>query len=211
MTTAVANMHHSTTLSLSLCLSSDNPSLYNHNGYASSEHASPQRKKAYSEKRHTRDKSRDQGDQSLNSRVLLPCRGEPGLATEESGDEEGEEGEEDALNSTHMFSLNSSAQLNADGSLRYSRDRHHTLPLTPIPKRKWPPQPLQHEEEDLARPPEDVPPLDLTALRTSQDSSNSFRPFTGTSRSYDTYRFPSEHRQLPPLKSLPESAKDTGL
>ncbi|KAK3739764.1 hypothetical protein RRG08_028203 [Elysia crispata] len=178
----------------------DNPSLYNHNGYASSEQVSPQRKKAYSESQRNRAKLR-----AAEKGGLLPCRSEPGLDAdaEVDGDDE-----EDALNSTHMFSLNSTAQLNSDGSIRYPSGTHHTLPLTPIPKRKWLPQ---QQEGDAVQPHKEVPPLDLSALRSSQDSSNSFRPFTGTSRSYDTYRFPSEHRQLPPLRSLPETAKDTGL
>ncbi|RUS87015.1 hypothetical protein EGW08_005253 [Elysia chlorotica] len=184
----------------------DNPTLYNHNGYASSEQASPQRKKAYSEARRNRARSGEKTDPSRKG-GLFPCHREP--RPEADMDVDDCDDEEDALNRTHMFSLNSSAQLNGDGSLQYPPGAHHPLPLTPIPKRKWPPQ--EQEADAGGLPDQDVPPLDLSALRTSQDSSNSFRPFTGTSRSYDTYRFPSGHRQLPPLRSLPESAKDTGL
>ncbi|GFN95254.1 palmitoyltransferase [Plakobranchus ocellatus] len=181
----------------------DNPSLYNHSGYASSEHASPQRKKTYAEGQHVKEKSQafDRGDLNMN-RVLPPCSSDSGQAGADEADER------DALNDTHMFSVNSTAQFNSDGSLRYPSGPPHSLPLTPIPKRKWPPQPQQ---EVPAQSPQDIPPLDLTALRGSQDSSNSFRPFSGTSRSYDTYRFPSDRRQLPPLKSLPEGGKETGL
>ncbi|GFR74217.1 palmitoyltransferase [Elysia marginata] len=149
----------------------DNPSLYNHNGYASSEHASPQRKKAYSESHRARAKARassEKGDIGRN-RALLPCRSEPVLDADDDDDLEQEV--EDTLNSTHMFSLNSTAQLNSDGSLRYPTNTHHPLPLTPIPKRKLLPQPEHGSEPAAARPAQDVPPLDLTALRSSQDST----------------------------------------
>lgn len=98
------------------------------------------------------------------------------------------------LNTTTMFSLNSDAKFNNDGSLKFAQNHHHPLPLTPIPKQ---------------RNREEVPPLDLSALRASTESTNSFKPYTGTSRSCDTIRHPFEQRPLPPLKTLPEAVPDS--
>lgn len=98
------------------------------------------------------------------------------------------------LNSTMMFTLNSSAKLMADGSLDYSsQDAFRSLPLTPVPFRRR----------------ADVPPLDLTALRSSTDSlmsSNTFQPYSGTVRSTDTYRV--NERQSYQLQSVPEGNMD---
>ncbi|CAG5114576.1 unnamed protein product [Candidula unifasciata] len=70
-----------------------------------------------------------------------------------------------------------------------------TLPLTPIPKTKW------HQQQ--------IPPLDLSSLRASKESSNSYKPYTGTSRSYDTYRFTDDHNPQGYLQTLTESVSDT--
>ncbi|KAH9499801.1 putative palmitoyltransferase zdhhc11 [Bulinus truncatus] len=110
--------------------------------------------------------------------------------------DEGESDEENEdLNMTHMFHLNSNAELNPDGSLKYVQGQR-TLPLTPVPKRKWEPE---------------VPPLDLTALRGSMESTNSYKPYTATVRSTDTYRFLSETKNHAPLKTLPELQHDSAF
>ena len=102
------------------------------------------------------------------------------------------------LNSTQMFTLNSSAKLLPDGSLDYSSNNAFTnLPLTPVlPRRKA-----------------DVPPLDLTALRSSSDSvmsSLNFQPYSGTVRSTDTYR-PGERSQYQYLGAVPEHSGDMNV
>jgi hypothetical protein len=115
----------------------------------------------------------------------------------------GEEGEELVdLNSTHMFTLNSSARLLPDGSLDYSdREAFNHLPITPLALRR---------QKRAPPPPSDIPPLDLAGLRTSTDSTLSslnFQPYTGSVRSTDTYR-PSDLLQYQYLGAVPEAAGD---
>lgn len=102
------------------------------------------------------------------------------------------------LNSTQMFTLNSSAKLLPDGSLDYSgKEAFDKLPLTPIMFRRKP----------------DVPPLDLTPLRSSNDSALSslnFQPYSGTVRSTDTYR-PNERSHYQYLGSVAEGAGDVNI
>ncbi|KAL3860306.1 hypothetical protein ACJMK2_010445 [Sinanodonta woodiana] len=86
------------------------------------------------------------------------------------------------LNATTMFTVNSSARFNTDGSLDYS-EGFQKLPLTPIQIRKRPTE---------------VPPLDLTALKSSNES-NSFRPFS-SARSSDTFY---TERVLPSVPERP--------
>lgn len=97
------------------------------------------------------------------------------------------------LNKTVILSLNSSATFLPDGSLDYSRpSSFKKLPLTPTSFRRR----------------LDIPPLDLSALQSSNDSaiSNSYQPFTGTVHSTDTYY--TNDRSLILLKSVPERAVD---
>ncbi|XP_070186289.1 palmitoyltransferase ZDHHC11-like isoform X2 [Littorina saxatilis] len=99
------------------------------------------------------------------------------------------------LNSTQMFTLNSSAKLLPDGSLDYSDWKaFETLPLTPVSMRRQ----------------AQVPPLDLTALRSSNDSvlsSLNFQPYSATVRSTDTYR-PNDRTGYRNLGSVPENVAD---
>ncbi|BFZ12890.1 hypothetical protein BsWGS_15928 [Bradybaena similaris] len=88
-----------------------------------------------------------------------------------------------------LSSLESSVTADPD-----TRSGLKTVPLTPIPKTKWQQQ---------------IPPLDLSSLRASKESSNSYKPYTGTSRSYDTYRFSDDQTQHMHLHTLPESVSDT--
>nr|KAG5713021.1 hypothetical protein BaRGS_021815 [Batillaria attramentaria] len=104
------------------------------------------------------------------------------------------------LNSTTMFTLNSSAKLLPDGSLDYTgRNAFSKLPLTPIMFRRQP----------------DIPPLDLTALRSSSDSvmsSNTYQPYSATVRSTDTYRPARSDLVLPhQLRSVPEGTIDVNV
>ncbi|XP_076470075.1 uncharacterized protein LOC143300351 isoform X2 [Babylonia areolata] len=107
------------------------------------------------------------------------------------------------LNTTQMFTLNSSAKLLPDGSLDYSgRDAFTDLPLTPVALRRNP-EPLKVE----------VPRLDLTALRSSNDSvmsSLNYQPYSATVRSTDTYR-PGERSQYQFLGSVPENPADMNV
>ncbi|XP_067651681.1 palmitoyltransferase ZDHHC11-like [Haliotis asinina] len=102
------------------------------------------------------------------------------------------EEDNDDLNATHMFSINENAKFRKDGSLDYSNGGA-SLPLTPVMLRKR----------------QDVPPLDLTMLRSSAEStaSTTFRPYSGTVRSTDTYGLTD--RPLPRLKAVPEGGLDT--
>ena len=96
------------------------------------------------------------------------------------------------LGLTSRFKVHqNSAQFYPDGSLKYGHNLK-PLPLTPIQKK------YNGKQE--------VPPLDLTGLRGSADSTNSYKPYTGTSRSFDSYRFSGDQRPLSPLKTLPESS-----
>ena len=102
------------------------------------------------------------------------------------------------LNSTQLFTLNSSAKLLPDGSLDYSgSDAFDKLPLTPV---------MFHRKPA-------VPPLDLTPLRSSNDSALSslnFQPYSGTVRSTDTYR-PNERSHYQYLGSVAEGAGDVNV
>ena len=99
---------------------------------------------------------------------------------------------EDALNETTIFTVNNDAKLNLDGSVDYT-DGYRTLPLTPVMLRKRAME---------------VPPLDFGGLRSSTESSNTFRPYSGTVRSTDTVLF-SGDRPLPSLTAVPEFQVDT--
>ncbi|XP_041375358.1 palmitoyltransferase ZDHHC1-like isoform X2 [Gigantopelta aegis] len=99
---------------------------------------------------------------------------------------------DNALNETTIFTVNDEAKLNLDGSLDYT-DGFRTLPLTPVLLRK------QASE---------VPPLDFGGLRSSTESSSTYRPYTGTVRSTDTVLYSGE-QPLQSLKSVPEFQLDT--
>ena len=95
------------------------------------------------------------------------------------------------------FKLNSGANIFPGGGINFTKK------LSPIPSKK------PSKQQDL------IPPLDLSTLRGSTDSTNSFKPYTGTSRSTDTYRFtgdtkPDVTAPLPNLKTLPEVVFETG-
>ena len=104
------------------------------------------------------------------------------------------------LNSTQMFTLNSAAKFLPDGSLDYSgNNAFDKLPLTPHMLRR--------------KPEPEVPPLDLTALRSSSESvlsSLNFQPYSGTMRSTDTYR-PNERSHYQYLGSVAENASDVNV
>lgn len=140
------------------------------------------------------------GSRSTSSEII--CKGEPNANfrtqpyrkhSSSGPDSGGDEPDSEELNTTHLFHLNRSAEQNADGSLKYNTNKK-LLPLTPVPKRKW-------EAE--------VPPLDLAALRGSMESSNSFKPYTATVRSTDTYR-PADNRHMT-LNTLSESHNDSAF
>ncbi|KAL8589325.1 hypothetical protein ACOMHN_052328 [Nucella lapillus] len=102
------------------------------------------------------------------------------------------------LNSTQMFEVNSTAKFLPDGSLDYSENNAFSkLPLTPVTLRRK----------------QEVPPLDLTALRSSSDSvmsSLNYQPYSATARSTDTYR-PGERSQYQYLGSVPENTADMNV
>ncbi|XP_050397713.2 palmitoyltransferase ZDHHC11 [Patella vulgata] len=100
------------------------------------------------------------------------------------------------LNSTTMFTVNETAKFNRDGSLDYSNG-FQNLPLTPIQMRKRP---------------KEIPPLDLSMLRSSTESQNTFKPYSGGLRDSDTYRYlDREKNSNPLLQSVPELGGDTEL
>lgn len=95
---------------------------------------------------------------------------------------------DDELNNTTMFTVNSTAKKNLDGSLDYSSG-FSELPLTPSTlRRKLPPAEGSNSPE--------VPPLDFSGLRGSSESI-SFQPYSATFRSTDTH---GTDRLLPVLR-----------
>ncbi|XP_005109307.1 palmitoyltransferase ZDHHC1 [Aplysia californica] len=177
----------------------DNSAMYHHNGLSSGmtsdDWAMNKRKKAGGFRPHP-SLSNSSSSEYLphgDSAAKLSLSDKKAAATSD------EEADNEDLNTTTMFSVNSSAHFFPDGSLNY-KNSLQPLPLTPIPKRKWPPQAQQ-----------DIPPLDLTALRGSTESTNSYKPYTGTTRSFDTYRFTGDQKSLSPLKPLQEVAYDSGV
>lgn len=95
---------------------------------------------------------------------------------------------DDELNNTTVFTVNSAAKRNPDGSLDYSSG-FSELPLTPNTLRKK----IPHIEDPTNL---EVPPLDFSGLRGSSESI-SFQPYSATIRSTDTHR---TERLLPVLR-----------
>lgn len=99
------------------------------------------------------------------------------------------------LNATTMFTVNQNAKFNADGSLNYG-EGFNKLPLTPITLRKRP---------------DEVPPLNLDAIRGSTESI-SYKPYSGSRSLSDTYRTSDPYRADRLLGVVPETATlDTEL
>ena len=102
---------------------------------------------------------------------------------------------DDELNSTTLFTVNSSAKLRADGSVEYKDFK--SLPLTPTNMRK------KYKRDEEAAVKSDVPPLDFSGLRGSHESI-SFQPYTATFRSTDTV---ITDRMLPTLREERQKSK----
>ncbi|XP_069113066.1 LOW QUALITY PROTEIN: palmitoyltransferase ZDHHC1-like [Argopecten irradians] len=136
------------------------------------------------------------GDQTSAIRDSSPSQGRSRKSSKRRKKKKREEEEKQQadLNSTMLFTLNSSAKQNPDGTLDYT-DGFRKLPLTPILLRK-----NAGTAEELPRP---VPPLDLGPLRGSSESV-SYQPISSL-RSSDTYRTSRLLGSLPENRTLADT------